>query len=42
MVEITQVENYIKIEVKGLHKLWAFKNELKIPKNHITDVYQNK
>jgi len=41
MVEITQVEKYIKIEVKGLHKLWAFKNELKIPKDHIKDAYQD-
>jgi hypothetical protein len=42
MVEITQVDKHIKIEVKGLHKLWSFQNELKIPKEHITDAYQDK
>ncbi len=42
MVEITRIEKNIKIEVKGLHKLWSFKSEIIIPKEHILRVYQDK
>lgn len=42
MVAITRVEDHFKIEVKGLHKLWSFKSELNIPKEHIMDAYQDK
>jgi hypothetical protein len=28
-------------EVKGMHKLWAFKNQLIIPEKHILKVYQD-
>ena len=41
MVEITQDQDSFIIEVKGLHKLWSFKSELKIPKNHVIDAFQN-
>ena len=42
MVEITRVKNYFKIEVKGLHKLWSFKSEIKIPRDHVIDAFQDK
>ncbi len=38
MVQITKEENNYVFEVKGLHKLWAFKSQLVIPKEHILNV----
>ncbi len=38
MVQITKEENNYVFEVKGLHKLWAFKSQLVIPKEHILSV----
>ena len=39
MVEITKSENETVFEVKGLHKVLAFKSELRIPNSHIVKAY---
>ena len=39
MVEITKNEKETVFEVKGLHKVWAFKSELRIPNSHILKAY---
>ncbi len=41
MVAINKENGNFVFEVKGLHKLWAFKNQLTIPAEHITGVHQN-
>ena len=41
MVEITKEGRNIHIEIKGFHKLWAFKSNLIIPRDHILNVYQD-
>ncbi|MCX6145741.1 MAG: hypothetical protein NTW25_00600 [Candidatus Kapabacteria bacterium] len=38
MVQIKKEENNFVFEVIGLHKLWAFKSQLVIPKEHIVNV----
>lgn len=39
MVEITKNETETIFEVKGLHKVLAFKSELRIPNSHIMKAY---
>ena len=41
MVQITKDEKETTLEIMGLHKLWAFKSQLKIPNEHILNAYQN-
>jgi len=41
MVNITKEGSDIVIEVKGFHKLWAFKNRLTIPVQHIAGAYMD-
>ena len=38
MVEISISGDHLRLEVKGLDKLWAFKSQLDIPLNHIRNV----
>ena len=40
---VTVIKNGIEtiIEIKGLHKLWSFKSEIRIANEHIIRVYQN-
>ena len=32
MVQITQKNNFVIVDVLGFHKLWALKHQLRIPK----------
>ncbi len=41
MVTIEEQSDYFIFEVKGLHKLWAFKSQISIPRENIIDVYPN-
>ena len=41
MVAIQKSENNFIFEVKGLHKLWALKSQVTIPRNNIVSVHQN-
>ncbi len=41
MVEIRKEDNNFVFEVKGMHKLWAFKNQLTIPADHILNAHQD-
>lgn len=41
MVEVTTDGNLATFEVKGLHKLWAFKSQIQIPLKHIRSVRQD-
>lgn len=41
MVSITSQNTNFIFEVQGMHKLWAFKSQLQIPKEHIVDAYQD-
>jgi GH35 family endo-1,4-beta-xylanase len=41
MVAIQKSENNFIFEVKGLHKLWAFKSQITIPAESIVSVHQN-
>jgi hypothetical protein len=41
MVDITKTGKYVHIEIKGFHKLWAFRNSITVPREHILNVYQN-
>ncbi|MGI4883472.1 MAG: hypothetical protein ACRYFR_00760 [Janthinobacterium lividum] len=41
MVEVTQQGDDILFTVKGLHKVWAFKNSLTIPRAHIAGARQD-
>ena len=41
MVEITKQEGNYVFEVKGLHKLWAFKSELKIPEKNVSRAHRD-
>lgn len=38
MVAVELQGDNVRFTVQGLHKLWAFKNELLIPRRHITGV----
>ncbi|SNB35104.1 hypothetical protein [Flavobacterium psychrophilum] len=42
MVKIITTENEFIFEVKGLHKIWSLKSNVKIAKKNIVKVYQNK
>jgi hypothetical protein len=41
MVNITKNDNDFVFEVKGLHKVWAFKSEIRIPVEHVVKAYQD-
>jgi hypothetical protein len=41
MVTITKTATETTFEIIGLHKLWALKNEIKIPNEHIVKAYQD-
>lgn len=41
MVEVTREGDTFLFQVKGLHKLWAFKSQLQIPASHIKSVRQD-
>ena len=41
MVQITQKNNFVVVDVLGFHKLWALKHQLRIPKKDIVAIYQN-
>ncbi len=41
MVEIHKKEDKFIFEIKGMHKLWAFKSQLEIPKAHILKVHRD-
>ena len=41
MVTITKQNDHFVFEVKGLHKLWAFKNQLTIPAEHISNAHKH-
>ena len=41
MVKITDDKDHFIIEVMGLHKLWSFKNRIKIPKENIVRVHND-
>jgi hypothetical protein len=41
MVEVSRAGDDIVFQVKGLHKLWAFKSQLRIPRAHIRRVRQD-
>lgn len=41
MVEVTREGSNILFNVKGLHKLWAFKSQLQIPADHIRSARQD-
>jgi hypothetical protein len=41
MITISKDNNNFVFEVKGMHKLWAFKSQLTIPMEHIVRVHQN-
>ncbi|RSK36084.1 hypothetical protein [Hymenobacter metallilatus] len=41
MVDVSIQGDDVHFQVKGLHKLWAFKSQLQIPRNHITGARQD-
>jgi len=41
MVKITKNSTDTLFEIKGLHKFWALKSEIKIPNEHIVKAFQN-
>lgn len=41
MVSVTKQDNEFVFEVKGSHKFWALKSEIRIPAEHIKKVYQD-
>ncbi|UYZ65158.1 PH domain-containing protein [Hymenobacter weizhouensis] len=41
MVDVTIQGSDVLFDVKGLHKLWAFKSQLQIPRAHIRAVRQD-
>ena len=41
MVAITKSDNHFIFEVKGAHKLWAFKNQITIPVKDVVRAYQD-
>lgn len=41
MVKIEKRGDYFLFEVKGIHKLWAFKSQLTIPVEHVANAYPN-
>lgn len=41
MVDVSVQDNEVHFRVRGLHKLWAFKSQLQIPRSHITGARQD-
>jgi hypothetical protein len=41
MVDISIQGSEVHFNVKGLHKLWAFKSQLQIPRSHIVGAWQD-
>ena len=41
MVSVEKIENEFVFEIKGAHKFWALKSEIRIPTEHILNVYQD-
>jgi hypothetical protein len=41
MIDVSKEGNSILFNVKGLHKLWAFKSQLQVPVAHIRGVRQD-
>jgi hypothetical protein len=41
MVSIQKIDNHFLFEIKGMHKLWTFKSEIKIPCDHVLKAYQD-
>lgn len=41
MVTLTVTDDEFIFKIKGLHKIWAFKNKIEIPKENIIHAYQN-
>jgi hypothetical protein len=41
MVIIQKEKECFLFQIKGMHKLWAFKSELKIPIEHVLKAYQD-
>jgi hypothetical protein len=41
MVEVTKEADTVLFTIKGLHKLWAFKSQLRIPLSHIRGARQD-
>lgn len=39
MVSISKQKDHFIFEVKGMHKLWAFKSELVIPADHVLNAF---
>ena len=42
MVTITKTNTETSFEIKGIHKIWALKSEIRIPNYHILNAYQNR
>ncbi len=42
MINIKKTDTHFIFEVQGMHKQWAFKSELSIPKEHVKNAYQDK
>lgn len=42
MINIKKTETQFIFEVQGMHKLWSFKSQLCIPKEHVKRAYQDK
>lgn len=41
MVSVTKNDKEFIFEIKGMHKFWALKSEIRIPAEHIVKVYQD-
>jgi hypothetical protein len=41
MVDISREGKNIRFEIRGFHKLWAFRSNIVVPREHIVNVYQN-
>lgn len=41
MVTIENQGDHFTFDVKGFHKLWAFKSQINIPKENVIDAYPN-
>ena len=41
MVNITKTDKEFVFEIKGMHKVWALKSEIRIPVDHVIKAYQD-
>jgi hypothetical protein len=41
MVKVTVEKNHVVFDVVGFHKLWSFKDRIRVPKEHIEKVHNN-